>query len=162
MKPQYLYRSITFDHDMAREILRDKRFGAGVPTVLAPRLIRRVLHRRPVPPNPVDPPSMLVIDQPEHARMRKPVGELDRQGHHLAAASPTRSVESIARRTGAVAQCGRGNPADRSAGADHRPHPTYNAGDRRCPTSRGFDRGALIGRRGFIAMPFLWGMAQGV
>ncbi|MBF6447575.1 MULTISPECIES: cytochrome P450 [Nocardia] len=64
---------ITFDHDMAREILRDKRFGVGVPTMLAPRLGRRLLHRRPVPPNPVDPPSMLVIDQPEHTRMRKPV-----------------------------------------------------------------------------------------
>jgi cytochrome P450 len=65
---------ITFDHDMVREILRDNRFGVGVPTVFGtPRPVRRALARRPVPPNPVDPPSMLVIDQPEHTRMRKPV-----------------------------------------------------------------------------------------
>ncbi|WP_063014814.1 cytochrome P450 [Nocardia kruczakiae] len=64
---------ITFDHEMVREILRDKRFGVGVPTELAPRPIRRALQRRPLPPTPVDPPSMLVIDQPEHTRMRKPV-----------------------------------------------------------------------------------------
>ncbi|WP_109523867.1 MULTISPECIES: cytochrome P450 [Nocardia] len=63
-----------FDHEIVRDILRDNRFGAGVPTVLGmPRLVRRLLARRPVPPNPVDAPSMLVIDQPEHTRMRKPV-----------------------------------------------------------------------------------------
>ncbi|MGN2635957.1 cytochrome P450 [Nocardia takedensis] len=61
---------ITFDHDMVRDILRDNRFGAGFPTVLGtPRSVRR----RPLPPSPVYPPSMLVIDQPEHTRMRKPV-----------------------------------------------------------------------------------------
>ncbi|WP_406236917.1 cytochrome P450 [Nocardia sp. NBC_01009] len=64
---------ITFDHGMVREILRDNRFGVGVPTVLAPRPVLRALKRRPLPPNPVDPPSMLAIDQPEHTRMRKPV-----------------------------------------------------------------------------------------
>ncbi|WP_054812794.1 cytochrome P450 [Nocardia arizonensis] len=64
----------TFDHEMVRDILRDNRFGVGVPTVLGkPRPLRRVLDRRPIPPNPVDPPSMLVIDQPEHTRLRKPV-----------------------------------------------------------------------------------------
>ncbi|WP_459546695.1 cytochrome P450 [Nocardia sp. X0981] len=65
---------ITFDHDLVRDVLRDSRFGVGVPTVLgAPWPVRRALERRPVPPNPVDPPSMLVIDQPGHTRMRKPV-----------------------------------------------------------------------------------------
>lgn len=64
----------TFDHDMVRDILRDNRFGVGVPNVLRPpRLVRRALERRPLPPNPVDPPSMLVLDQPEHTRMRKPI-----------------------------------------------------------------------------------------
>ncbi|WP_328388484.1 cytochrome P450 [Nocardia sp. NBC_00416] len=63
-----------FDHDLVREILRDNRFGTGMPTVLGvPRPLRRILDRRPLPPNPVDPPSMLVIDQPEHTRMRKPI-----------------------------------------------------------------------------------------
>ncbi|MCX0273259.1 cytochrome P450 [Nocardia zapadnayensis] len=64
----------TFDHEMVRDILRDNRFGAGIPTVFGtPRPVRRALARRPLPPNPVDPPSMLVLDQPEHTRMRKPV-----------------------------------------------------------------------------------------
>ncbi|MEV6336225.1 cytochrome P450 [Nocardia vinacea] len=65
---------ITFDHDMVREILRDNRFGVGIPTVLdMPTPVLHALERRPLPPNPMDPPSMLVIDQPEHTRMRKPV-----------------------------------------------------------------------------------------
>ena len=65
----------TFDYDLCREILRDNRFGTGMPELIplpgrAQSLLQR---RRPVPPNPVDPPSMLMIDQPEHTRMRKPV-----------------------------------------------------------------------------------------
>ncbi|MFI5720042.1 cytochrome P450 [Nocardia sp. NPDC051750] len=65
---------VTFDHDLCREILRDNRFGTGMPNVLRlPDKAQRALERWPVPPNPVDPPSMLMIDQPEHTRMRKPV-----------------------------------------------------------------------------------------
>ncbi|MEU1984873.1 cytochrome P450 [Nocardia sp. NPDC019395] len=65
---------VTFDHDLCREILRDNNFGVGMPIVLRlPDKARRMLERWPVPPNPVDPPSMLMIDQPEHTRMRKPV-----------------------------------------------------------------------------------------
>ncbi|MGW0005483.1 cytochrome P450 [Nocardia grenadensis] len=76
--PGGLHRTLpvwtTFDHEMVREILRDNRFGVGIPTVFGtPRPVRRALARRPLPPNPVDPPSMLVLDQPEHTRMRKPV-----------------------------------------------------------------------------------------
>ncbi|WP_459547740.1 cytochrome P450 [Nocardia sp. X0981] len=64
----------TFDHALCREILRDNRFGVGMPTVLRlPAPVRRAVERLPLPPNPVDPPSMLMIDEPEHARMRKPV-----------------------------------------------------------------------------------------
>ncbi|NUS95487.1 MAG: cytochrome P450 [Nocardia sp.] len=63
-----------FDHELVRDILRDNRFGVGIPTVFgAPPPLRRALERRPLPPNPVDAPSMLVLDQPEHTRMRKPV-----------------------------------------------------------------------------------------
>jgi cytochrome P450 len=62
------------DHEMVRNILRDNRFGVGIPTVFGtPPPVRRALARRPLPPNPVDPPSMLVLDRPEHTRMRKPV-----------------------------------------------------------------------------------------
>ncbi|WP_328387751.1 cytochrome P450 [Nocardia sp. NBC_00416] len=65
---------ITMDHALCREILRDNRFGVGMPTVLRmPEFVRRALDRRPIPANPVDPPSMLMLDQPEHTRMRKPV-----------------------------------------------------------------------------------------
>ncbi|MFF2396368.1 cytochrome P450 [Nocardia sp. NPDC058114] len=65
---------ITFDHDMVREILRDNRFGVGIPTVFGiPGPVMRALERRPLPPNLMDPPSMLVVDDPEHNRMRKPV-----------------------------------------------------------------------------------------
>ncbi|MFJ2664529.1 cytochrome P450 [Nocardia fluminea] len=65
---------ITFDHDMVREILRDNRFGVGIPTVFGvPGPVMRALERRPLPPNLMDPPSMLMIDEPEHTRMRKPV-----------------------------------------------------------------------------------------
>jgi cytochrome P450 len=65
---------ITFDHDMVREILRDNRFGVGIPTVFGvPGPVMRALERQPLPPNLMDPPSMLVVDEPEHTRMRKPV-----------------------------------------------------------------------------------------
>jgi cytochrome P450 len=64
----------TFDHEMVRDILRDNRFTASVPAAFgAPTRVLRVLGGKPVPPNPADPPSMLVIDEPEHTRMRKPV-----------------------------------------------------------------------------------------
>ncbi|MGI5216530.1 cytochrome P450 [Nocardia sp. CA-290969] len=65
---------VTFDYDLCREVLRDNRFGTGLPGLLPlPEKARKMLDRWPVPPNPVDPPSMLMIDQPEHTRMRKPV-----------------------------------------------------------------------------------------
>lgn len=64
----------TFDYDLVREILRDNRFGVGMPTVLpTPRIVLRALNHNGIPANPVDPPSMLVMDQPEHTRLRKPV-----------------------------------------------------------------------------------------
>lgn len=65
---------ITMDHAVVREVLRDNRFGVGMPTLVRlPGFARRALARRPIPANPVDPPSMLMLDQPEHTRMRKPV-----------------------------------------------------------------------------------------
>ncbi|WP_039826336.1 cytochrome P450 [Nocardia testacea] len=65
---------ITMDHAVVREVLRDNRFGVGMPALVRlPGFARRALARRPIPANPVDPPSMLMLDQPEHTRMRKPV-----------------------------------------------------------------------------------------
>lgn len=65
---------VTFDHALCREILRDSRFGVGLPSaVRVPGPLRRLGRRFPIPPNPVDPPSMLMVDPPEHTRLRKPV-----------------------------------------------------------------------------------------
>lgn len=65
---------VTLDHALCREILRDDRFGVGLPsTIRVPEPLRRLGRRFPVPPNPVDPPSMLMVDPPEHTRLRKPV-----------------------------------------------------------------------------------------
>lgn len=65
---------VTFDHAQVRAILRDNRFGVR-PAITqdVPAPWRKLADRANVPPNPVEPPSMLVIDPPEHTRMRKPV-----------------------------------------------------------------------------------------
>ncbi|MEV0077818.1 cytochrome P450 [Nocardia neocaledoniensis] len=63
-----------FEHPQVRAILRDNRFG--VRQALGgdlPAPWRSLAARVTVPPNPVEPPSMLVLDPPEHTRMRKPV-----------------------------------------------------------------------------------------
>ncbi|MFC4375304.1 cytochrome P450 [Nocardia halotolerans] len=63
-----------FEHAQVRAILRDSRFG--VRPALGqdlPAPLRKLAERVTLPPNPVQPPSMLVLDPPEHTRMRKPV-----------------------------------------------------------------------------------------
>ncbi|MBF6322124.1 cytochrome P450 [Nocardia cyriacigeorgica] len=64
---------VTFDHGLSRSILRDNRFGVRAPESFVPGPLQRLAKHFPIPPNPVEPPSMLVIDPPEHTRMRKPV-----------------------------------------------------------------------------------------
>ncbi|WP_194815213.1 cytochrome P450 [Nocardia sp. XZ_19_385] len=66
----------TADHELTRIVLRDNHFGkvpvAGTGGKMA--ALTAVLARRiPLPANPVEAPSMLVIDPPEHSRMRRPV-----------------------------------------------------------------------------------------
>lgn len=64
----------TFDHELCRSILRDTRFGVRTTESFnIPKPLQKLAERFPLPPNPVEPPSMLVIDPPEHTRMRKPV-----------------------------------------------------------------------------------------
>ncbi|WP_249644817.1 cytochrome P450 [Nocardia sputi] len=64
----------TFDHELCRSILRDSRFGVRTTESFnIPKPLQKLAERFPLPPNPVEPPSMLVIDPPEHTRMRKPV-----------------------------------------------------------------------------------------
>src|SRR5690606_1387451 len=64
----------SFDHELVRSILRDNRFGVQSPQHFLPfTAARALMPRSPLPPSPVEPPSMLVIDPPEHTTMRKPV-----------------------------------------------------------------------------------------
>ncbi|PXX68953.1 hypothetical protein DFR70_102639 [Nocardia tenerifensis] len=64
----------TFDHELCRSILRDNRFGVRTTESFdIPGPMQKLAKHSPLPPNPVEPPSMLVIDPPEHTRMRKPV-----------------------------------------------------------------------------------------
>ncbi|MFC9893997.1 cytochrome P450 [Nocardia sp. NPDC127579] len=62
------------DHELVRMILRDNRFGVRANKSLdLPAPLLRIAERYPLPPNPVEPPSMLVIDPPEHTTMRRAV-----------------------------------------------------------------------------------------
>ncbi|MGC5054232.1 cytochrome P450 [Micromonospora sp. DT48] len=60
-------------HDVVTEILRSDAFGVHPATVPAPRAVTmlRALGRRGKPIGPIDPPSMLVTDPPEHTRYRR-------------------------------------------------------------------------------------------
>ncbi|GAA5041705.1 cytochrome P450 [Nocardia callitridis] len=65
---------VTFDHKISRKMLRDSTFG--IPprqTFDSGNALDWFAKRFPLPPSPVEPPSMLVINPPEHTRMRKPV-----------------------------------------------------------------------------------------
>ncbi|WP_184782217.1 cytochrome P450 [Nocardia transvalensis] len=63
----------TADHELCRTVLRDTSFGVAAAEGFVPKPLRRLMQMAELPPNPVSPPSMLVIDQPDHSRMRKPV-----------------------------------------------------------------------------------------
>ncbi|MBF6327194.1 cytochrome P450 [Nocardia transvalensis] len=64
----------TVDHELCRQILRDNRFGVfAFEGLEIPRPLRRLAEWAKLPPNPVEPPSMLVIDPPDHTRMRRSV-----------------------------------------------------------------------------------------
>ncbi|MFD0363810.1 cytochrome P450 [Nocardia sp. GCM10030253] len=64
----------TFDHDLCRAILRDSRFGVrSTESFNIPKPLQKIADRFPLPPSPVEPPSMLVIDPPDHTAMRRPV-----------------------------------------------------------------------------------------
>ena len=63
----------TVDHELVRTILRDTSFGVAAVEGFIPPALRPLTDLAELPPNPVQPPSMLVIDPPDHTRMRKPV-----------------------------------------------------------------------------------------
>ncbi|QYJ03206.1 cytochrome P450 [Nocardioides panacisoli] len=65
----------TVDHAACNEILRSDDFGTAAGHAELPPVLRGLLGRLQDPDSlgPVDPPSMLVVDPPEHTRYRKQV-----------------------------------------------------------------------------------------
>ncbi len=63
----------TVDHACANQILRSEDFGTGAGKAELPPLLRGVFERvaDPYALSPVDPPSLLALDPPEHNRHRK-------------------------------------------------------------------------------------------
>jgi len=66
---------VTADAQIVREVLRDVRFRTLKPEDRSPfRLARWILAKTdPDVANPIEPPSLLVSDPPEHTRLRRPV-----------------------------------------------------------------------------------------
>jgi cytochrome P450 len=66
---------VTADYELCRSILRDNRFKVtNSDNMNLPRLVRWLIHRTdPQLPHPAEPPSMLQVDPPAHARYRHPV-----------------------------------------------------------------------------------------
>jgi len=66
---------VTADHEICRTILRDNRFEVTNPANMnLPKPINWLIrHTDPQLPNPAEPPSMLQVDPPDHARYRRPV-----------------------------------------------------------------------------------------
>ncbi|BBX24307.1 putative cytochrome P450 [Mycolicibacter terrae] len=69
------WASVSADHELCRTILRDDRFGVSNPTNMRlSKAVRWVLDRTdPQLPNPAEPPSMLMVDPPDHTRYRRAV-----------------------------------------------------------------------------------------
>lgn len=66
--------AVTTDYELGRNILRDSRFGVFViDNGNTPERIRRIVRKAPLLANPVEPPSMLTLDPPDHTRIRKSV-----------------------------------------------------------------------------------------
>ncbi|PZU44159.1 MAG: cytochrome P450 [Arsenicicoccus sp.] len=67
---------VTTSHPVAQEILRSDRFGVGWDRSAAPGVIRWALEfgDDPTSAGVAEPPSMLVVDPPDHTRFRRLVG----------------------------------------------------------------------------------------
>ena len=70
--------SATATHSVANEVLRSDVFGVGPGTDLGSPRLNRLLARLidGSVPGPVDPPSLLAVDPPLHARLRRPVSKV--------------------------------------------------------------------------------------
>ena len=68
---------VTVDHQICRDVLRDKRFGVVAPSDMdLPRPLRRLIAKTdPEVANPVEPPAMVIVDPPDHTRYRQLVAQ---------------------------------------------------------------------------------------
>jgi cytochrome P450 len=68
---------VSVDHQICRDILRDKRFGVTAPSdVDLPRPLRSLITRTdPGLANPVEPPAMVIVNPPDHTRYRQLVAQ---------------------------------------------------------------------------------------
>ncbi|NMN98583.1 cytochrome P450 [Antrihabitans stalactiti] len=66
---------VTADHELTRTILRDNRFGVVSPAAMdLPKAMKWVIAKTELDVvSPVEPPSMLMTNQPDHTRYRKAV-----------------------------------------------------------------------------------------
>ncbi len=69
---------ITVDHGVVTEVLRSDDFRAGPDEDAMPRALARVLHwaRDPQALGPIDPPSLLVVEPPDHTKYRRLVSRV--------------------------------------------------------------------------------------
>ena len=69
---------VTATHAVVAEVLRSEDFRAGTDDELLPRQVRALLRwaRDPAALGPVDPPSLLVIEPPDHTRYRRLVSRV--------------------------------------------------------------------------------------
>jgi cytochrome P450 len=88
--------SVTVSYDVVSEVLRSEDWRAGPDEDVMPRPIRRLAawSRDPRALGPVDPPSMLVVEPPDHSRYRKLVSKV----------FTARAVEGLRPQIEAVAQ----------------------------------------------------------
>ncbi|GAB4588524.1 cytochrome P450 [Nocardia sp. IFM 10818] len=65
---------VTTDYELSRNILRDSRFGVyTMERWPLPATVIRLARKAVLPASPVEPPAMLLLDPPEHTRLRKSV-----------------------------------------------------------------------------------------
>jgi cytochrome P450 len=90
------FARLTVHHDVATTVLRSDDFGVTHPTQVVPAPARAALALAGPTrhPGPIDPPSMLAVDAPDHARYRKLVNR----------AFTARRVAALRERTTEIAQ----------------------------------------------------------
>ncbi|GAB4588523.1 cytochrome P450 [Nocardia sp. IFM 10818] len=67
---------VSTDYELGRAMLRDNRFGVFTfESVGVPDALRRFIQGAPLPANPVEPPSMLMVNPPDHTKLRKSVSK---------------------------------------------------------------------------------------